>query len=155
MSSPPLSGDPHQVARVFHKYDGASPDAWTAPATSDTPDDSGTAGTYSPLWTDESGGNAEVIYDRSFDVYLATYLHGATIEVRASADLLHWSKPIGPAYAEPGRSLIYPTLIGDTDAHALQWRLHPTSGAGSYDTGRQRLEIGSWMESAPVVAVRR
>ena len=108
-----LSGDPHQVARVFHKYDGASPDPWTAPATSDTPDDSGTAGTYSPLWTDESGGNAEVIYDRSFDVYLAAYLHGAAIEVRASPDLLHWSKPIGPAYAEPGRTLIYPTLIGD------------------------------------------
>ena len=33
-----LSGDPHQVATLFHKYDGASPDPWTQPATGDTPD---------------------------------------------------------------------------------------------------------------------
>jgi hypothetical protein len=112
-----LSGDPDQVATVFHKYDGASPDPWTQPATSDTPDESGRAGTYAPLWTDESGGVPTVIYDRSFNVYLVAYLASVNraqgIKVRASSDLLHWSGPIA-AYSEPGRALYYPTLMGET-----------------------------------------
>jgi hypothetical protein len=45
-----FSGDPHQVATVFHKYDGTSPDPWTQLATSDTPGLSGTAGKYAPPW---------------------------------------------------------------------------------------------------------
>jgi uncharacterized protein (TIGR03437 family) len=108
-----LSGDPHQVARVFHKYDGASPNPWTQPATSDTPNLSGTAGKYTPLWTDEPGG-AEVIYDSAFDVYLAVYQSGGGIKVRASSDLIHWSGAIGAPYSEPGRTLYYPTLMGET-----------------------------------------
>jgi hypothetical protein len=113
-----LSGDPHAVATVFHKYDGASPDPWTQPATSDTSDESGTAGAYAPIWTDEPGGVPAVIYDSSFNVYLAACLVNPSgkllgIEVRASSDLLHWSEPIA-AYSEPGRALYYPTLIGET-----------------------------------------
>jgi hypothetical protein len=109
-----FSGDPHQVAQVFHKYDGASPDPWTQLATSDTPDESGTAGKYVPLWTDDAGIQPEVIYDSSYDVYLAVYQWKQGIRVRASDDVLHWSEPIGPSYQEPGRSLAYPTLLGDT-----------------------------------------
>ena len=113
-----LSGDPHRVAPVFHKYDGAAPDPWTQPATSDTPDESGTAGTYLPIWTDEAGGVPSVIYDASVNAYLAAYLvkpsgQPLEVEVRTSSDLLHWSRPIA-AYAEPGRALYYPTLIGET-----------------------------------------
>jgi hypothetical protein len=108
-----LSGDPHQVAKVFHKYDGAPPNPWTQPATSDTPDSSGTAGKFSPLWTDEPGG-AEVIYDRSFDVYLAVYQSREGIKVRASTDLIHWSGPIGFPYNETGRTLYYPPFLGET-----------------------------------------
>jgi len=109
-----LSGDPNKVATVFHKYDGSSPDPWTQPATSDTPDESGTAGRYAPLWTDEPGGQPEVIYDSAFDVYLAVYQSGAGISVRSSSDLIHWSQPIVTAYSETGRTLYYPTLIGET-----------------------------------------
>ncbi len=109
-----LSGNPHQVARVFHKYDAASPDPWMQPATSDTPDESGTAGKYAPLWTDEPGREVEVIYDRSLDAYLAIYISGKGIEVRASYDLIHWSAPVGTPYQETGRTLFYPTLIGET-----------------------------------------
>lgn len=108
-----LSGDPHQVAKVFHKYDGASPNPWTQPATSDTPDLSGTAGKFLPLWTDEPGGS-EVIYDKSFDVYLAVYQSKEGIKVRASTDLIHWSGAIGAPYNETGRVLYYPTFIGET-----------------------------------------
>jgi hypothetical protein len=108
-----LSGDPHQVAKVFHKYDGASPNPWTQPATSDTPDLSGTSGKYAPLWTDEGAHTPEVIYDRSFDVYLAVYLASGGFRVRASSDLIHWSAPIGALYSEAGRSLYYPTLLGE------------------------------------------
>jgi hypothetical protein len=108
-----LSGDPHKVATVFHKYDGTSPDPWTRPATSDTPDLSGTAGRYAPLWTDEPGYDPEVLYDSAFDLYLAVYQTGAGIRVRASSDLIHWSGAIG-AYSEPGRTLFYPTLMGET-----------------------------------------
>lgn len=107
-----LSGDPHKVAQVFHKYDATS-NPWTQPATSDTPDLSGTAGKYAPLWTDEPGG-AEVIYDSSFDIYLAVYQTGAGIKVRSSSDLIHWSGPIGAPYQETGRTLYYPTLMGET-----------------------------------------
>jgi hypothetical protein len=39
---------------------------------------------------------------------------GAGIEVRASNDLLHWSEPIAAPYTEKGRTLYYPTLIGET-----------------------------------------
>jgi hypothetical protein len=109
-----LSGDPHKVATVFHKYDAASPDPWTQPATSDTPDQSGTAGRYAPLWTDESGGGVGVIYDSSFDVYLAVYQTLAGFKLRASSDLIHWTGPIGPPIQEPGRTLYYPTLMGET-----------------------------------------
>jgi hypothetical protein len=108
-----LSGDPHQVAKVFHKYDGASPNPWSQPATSDTPDLSGTAGKFSPLWTEEPGG-AEVIYDKSFDVYLAVYQSREGIKARASTDLIHWSGPIRFPYNETGRTLYYPTFLGET-----------------------------------------
>lgn len=109
-----LSGDPHRVARAFRKYDGASPDPWTQPATSDSPDNSGTAGTFAPLWTNEAAYEAEVLYDRAFDVYLASYQFRTGIKVRASHDLIHWSDAIGPTIEEPGRNLVYPTLVGET-----------------------------------------
>ena len=109
-----LSGDPHRVATVFHKYDGASPDPWTQPATSDTPDQSGTAGKYAPLWIDEPAASAAVIYDKSFDVYLAAYRTLAGLKLRASNDLIHWTRPIGSAIQEPGRELFYPTPVGET-----------------------------------------
>jgi len=108
-----LSDDPHRVAKVFHKYDASLPDPWTQAATSDTPDESGMAGKYAPLWTDEPGGT-QVIYDRAFDVYLAVSQTSAGVKVRASNDLLHWSQPIGDAYHESGRTLYYPTIIGET-----------------------------------------
>jgi hypothetical protein len=108
-----LSGDPHQVAKVFHKYDGASPNPWLQPATSDTLDMSGTAGRYAPLVTNEVGG-VEVIYDKSFDVYLALFHNSKGITVRASSDLIHWTEPIGTPYNEPGRVTYYPTFIGET-----------------------------------------
>jgi len=108
-----FSGDPAKVATVFHKYDGASPDPWTQLATSDTPDLSGTAGKFAPLWTDDAAFEVSVIYDRSFDVYLATY-GSLSVKVRASNDLIHWSEPIGPPYSESGNFLAYPTLLGET-----------------------------------------
>jgi hypothetical protein len=114
-----LSGDPHRVAGLFRKYDGASPDSWTQPATAyvagdPEPDLSGTAGKYAPLWTNEPASSPDVLYDGAFDVYLAVYLSSGGFKVRASNDLIHWSRPIGPTYSETGRSLFYPTLIGET-----------------------------------------
>ena len=106
-----FSGDAHQVARVFHKYDGASPDPWTQPATSDTPDLSGTAGNYAPLF---NGGVAEVLYDSGFDVYVAVAQTSAGVHLRASNDLVHWTDPITQTYSEPGRTLFYATLMGET-----------------------------------------
>ena len=108
-----LSGDPHQVATVFHKYDGASPDPWTQPATDNTPDLSGTAGTYAPLITDAAGG-PEVIYDKSLDVYLTIMGTVKGLSVRTSSDLLHWSQPINTPYQEPGNVTMWPTFIGET-----------------------------------------
>jgi hypothetical protein len=109
-----LAGDPHRVATVFHKYDGASPDAWTQPATGDAADLSKAAGKFAPLWTDEPGASIAVIYDRGFDGYLAVYQTGALLKLRASNDLIHWTAPLGPPIQEPGRALHYPTLIGET-----------------------------------------
>jgi hypothetical protein len=48
------------------------------------------------------------------DVYLAVYQTLAGFKLRASNDLLHWTGPIGPPIQEPGRTLYYPTLIGET-----------------------------------------
>jgi thiol-disulfide isomerase/thioredoxin len=143
-----LSGDPHRVAKVFKKYDAASPNSWTQPATSDTPDLSGTAGRYAPLWTDEPGG-AAVIYDSRFDVYLAVYQTTAGIKVRASNDLIHWSRPIGDPYRETGRTLYYPTPIGETG--------DPTTGGvaprvyfSSFPTGLFPDYRASVFESVPI-----
>ncbi len=108
-----LSGDPHRVAKVFHKYDGASLDAWTQSATSDTPDESGMTGRYLPLWTDEAGVQFSVIYDRSVDAYLAVFQSRRGLEVRASQDLIHWSEAIGNPFQEVGRVAYYPALIGE------------------------------------------
>jgi hypothetical protein len=79
-----------------------------------TPDLSGTAGKFAPLWTDETAHEPVVIYDSSFDVYLAVYPYGRGPKVRASSDLIHWSEPIGFQYSETGRALLYPTLMGET-----------------------------------------
>jgi len=108
-----LGGNPDTVATVFYKYNGASPDPWTQPATSDTPDESGTAGSYAPLWTDTAGSQASVIYDSTLNVYLCAYLTSAGVTLRSSSDLLHWSAPIA-TYSEPGRSLYSPTILGET-----------------------------------------
>jgi hypothetical protein len=139
-----LSGDPDAVATVFHKYDGASPDPWTQPATSDTPDESGTAGTYAPLWTDAPAGVPAVIYDGSFDVNLAVYLpsvpFGPSLEVRASSDLTYWSQPIGAPYSEAGRSLYEPTILCETGdptiggpAPRVYFSSWPTSSSFNFD----------------------
>ncbi len=109
-----FSGDPHRVAEVFHKYDAASPDPWKQPATSDRPDLTGTAGKFSPLWTDEGAYDPVVLYDRSFDIYLTVYLFANGFKVRTSSDMLHWSKPINAGYYLPGHEIFYPTLIGET-----------------------------------------
>jgi len=125
-----LSGDGHKVAEVFHKYDGASPNPWTQPATGDTPDLSGTAGRYAPLWTDEPAIQPEVMYDSSFNLYLVVYQSGGGFKLRASSDLIHWSEPIGTPYYETGRMLYYPTLIGETGDPTLagsQPRIYFTS----------------------------
>ena len=122
-----LSGDPHQVATVFHKYNGTG---WTAPATSDTPSDTGTAGAYAPLFSDETGAVPEVMYDSAVAAYLVVYQGTAGVTVRASSDLVHWSAAIGTPYTEPGRQLYYPTLIGETgdpDVGGPQPRVYFTS----------------------------
>lgn len=114
-----FSGDPHQVAALFHNYDGASPDAWTQLATawdsgSQTPDLAGTAGKFAPLWSDGAAYEPSVIYDGSFNVYLAVYAYKGGFQVRTSSDLLHWSKPVNAGYFEAGRALVYQTLMGET-----------------------------------------
>jgi hypothetical protein len=109
-----LSGNPDRVAMVFHKYNGAAQDPWTQPATSDTPDQSGSAGSYWPLWTDDPVSQPVVIYDSSFDLYLAAYQSRSGIKMRASFDLINWSIPIGALYNETGHMLYAPTLLGET-----------------------------------------
>lgn len=109
-----LSGDPHKVATVFHKYDGAAGDPWTQPATSNTPGESSASGTFEPLWTDQPVVSPAVIYDSSFSVYLAAYHSRVGIEVRASNDLIHWSEPIATPYSESGKILYTTSLIGET-----------------------------------------
>jgi hypothetical protein len=110
-----LAGDPARVANVFRKYDGGAPDPWIQPATGGTPDLSGMAGAFAPLWTDETAPEGSVIYDRSQDVYLAVYQHGG-IHIRASRDLIHWTGTIGviPFPTAPPALFYYPTLIGET-----------------------------------------
>ena len=108
-----LSGDPHQVATVFQKYNGAAGNPWAQPATGNTPDLSGTAGAFTPLFSDEAGGT-EVMYDSVFGIYLVVYQANGGIKVRTSSDLLHWSGAVGAAYTEAGRALYYPTLMGET-----------------------------------------
>jgi len=143
-----LSGDPHKVATVFHKYDGAMPDPWTQPATSDTPDQSGTAGKYAPLWTDDAGASPSVIYDSAFDVYLAVYQPSSGIRVRASSDLIHWSGPIG-TYSETGRSLFYPTLMGETGDPTTGGQM-PRVYISSFPTGSFPNYSTSVFESVPL-----
>ncbi|HXH41857.1 MAG TPA: hypothetical protein VNN08_24750 [Thermoanaerobaculia bacterium] len=143
-----LSGDGHQVSQLFHKYDGASPNPWTQPATafvqgSPTPDLSGTAGRFMPLWSDEPAGSPIVLYDASFNVYLAVYVSGvgAEIKARASSDMIHWSEPIGVPFTEAGRALFYPTLIGETGdptiggpAPRVYFTSFPTDSFPNYST---------------------
>ncbi len=118
------SGAPSQVAKAFHKYDGSA-DPWTQPATSDTADLSGTAGTFAPLWTDEASPGGSVIYDRRFDAYLAVYQSHDGIHVRASKDLIHWTGTIADILfpTSPAAIDYYPTLVGETG--------NPTVGGGA------------------------
>jgi hypothetical protein len=110
-----LSGDPHAVARLFHKYSLETSDPWTTPATGDSPDMSVPAGRHTPLFSDEDGSDA-VIYDRALDVYLmvSNTNHGANL--RASKDLVHWTSHLGPPIGgkEPGRVSQYVQILGET-----------------------------------------
>jgi uncharacterized protein (TIGR03437 family) len=150
-----LSGDPHQVATVFHKYDGASPDPWTQPSTSNTPDLSGASGKFAPLWTDQGLASTEtVIYDSAFNVYVIAiqgWMEG--VWIRVSSDLLHWSEPIA-FYSEPGRDLWYPNLIGETGdptiggpAPRVYFSSFPSGGFPDYST--------AVLESVPVMLAAR
>lgn len=148
-----FSGDPHQVAKVFHKYDAASPDPWTQPATSDTPDLAGTAGKFSPLWTDEGAYDPVVIYDKNFDVYLAVYSYAYGFKVRTSSDILHWSKAINLGYFELGRWLFYPTLIGETGDPTIGG-ISPRIYFSSFPTGQFPDYKTAIFESVPLMLSR-
>ena len=147
-----LSGDPHRVAQAFHKYDGASPDPWTQPATafvsgSATPDISGTSGKFAPLWSDEVAYDVSVIYDSTFDVYLVSYQAGGP-KIRASKDLLHWSEPLG-VYSESGQALFYPNLIGET-GDATIGAVAPRLYVSSFPTGKFPDYATAVFESIPM-----
>ncbi len=116
-----LSGNPDKVAKLFHKYDTSQTNPWSQPATSDTADLSGTAGSFSPLWTDEVSPGGSVIYDRDFDVYLAVYQRPDSVHIRASRDLRHWTGTIATIAfpTTPAAVYYYPTLIGDTQSAAI------------------------------------
>jgi len=125
-----LSGDPHRVAKVFHKYDASSADpwadaSWSQAATGDMPDQSGPAGAFAPLWTDEVAPEGSAIYDRSLDVYLVAYVSRGGIHVRASRDLIHWTGTVGviPYPTAPAGQYFYPNLLGETG--------DPTIGGGT------------------------
>lgn len=107
------SGNADQVAGVFKKYDGASPDPWTQPATGNAADLSGHSGSFAPLWSDQIGGDC-VIYDQTLNAYITVVQDNANSAVwfRASNDLLHWSEPFA-MYTQPGRELWYPMLVGE------------------------------------------
>jgi len=109
-----LFGNATQVATLFRKYNGAVPDPWTQPATSDTPNQTGKAGVYAPLWTDDWVSQPSVIYDSSINGYLVAYQSGGSVRIRASYDLINWSEPIGSGYAEAGYMPYAPTLLGET-----------------------------------------
>ena len=111
-----LSGNPDKVAKAFHKYDATQSKPWSQPATSDTADLSGTAGSFSPLWTDEVSPGGSVLYDYDFNVYLAVYQSAGGLHVRASRNLREWTATIAtiPFPTSPAATYYYPTLIGDT-----------------------------------------
>jgi hypothetical protein len=111
-----FSGNPHAVARVFHKYSKDSKDPWSEPATGDSPDLSIGGGKFSPLYLGQ--GVQMVIYDRTFDVYLGAAVSFRNVRpafvIRTSTDLIHWSEPIGPLITDGDRWLSYVTLLGET-----------------------------------------
>jgi hypothetical protein len=111
-----LSGNPDKVAKTFRKYDASRTHPWSQPATSDTADLSGTAGSFSPLWTDEVSPGGSVLYDRDYNVYLAVYQRPDGVHIRASRNLRHWTGTIAtiPFPTSPAAIYYYPTLIGET-----------------------------------------
>jgi hypothetical protein len=117
LASAVLSGNPFAVAKLFRKYDASSPDPWSQPATGVSPDLSIGAGKFSPLY--QGPGIGIVVYDRAFGVYLGAVTSFATghpaIVIRTSADLIHWSEPIGPPIEDGKRAVSYYTMLGETE----------------------------------------
>jgi len=158
-----LSGDPNKVATVFQKYDGASPNPWTQPATSDKPDLSTGAGKYAPLWSDDAPGEVSVIYDEYLNGYLAVYQSGGGIKVRTSSNLINWSQATGPVYSETGRWLYYPTLIGETGNPTVAGQMpriyftsFPTGGYPNYATSvfeSVQLKLSNQISSATTTSL--
>jgi hypothetical protein len=111
------SGNPYAVAKLFRKYDSSSPDPWSQPGTGASPDLSVGGGTFSPLY--QGPGIVIVLYDRAFDVYIGGTISWASghaaIVIRTSADLIHWSQPIGPPIEDGNRTVSYFTMLGDTE----------------------------------------
>jgi hypothetical protein len=110
------SGNPYAVAKLFRKYNASLPDPWSQPGTGATPDLSVGGGTFSPLY--QGPGVGIILYDRPFDIYLGASISFATghpaIVIRTSADLIHWSEPIGPPIDDGARTVSYFTMLGDT-----------------------------------------
>ncbi len=116
-----LSENPYAVAKLFRKYNASSPEPWSQPGTGVSPDLSIGGGTFSPLY--QGPGIGIVLYDRAFDVYLGASISFATghpaIVIRTSADLIHWSEPIGPAIDDGKRAVSYFTMLGETEDPAI------------------------------------
>jgi hypothetical protein len=109
----PPSGSPSAVASVFKKYDSSATNPWSAAGTSGTPDESGMSGHFTPLFNDEHGQAPTVMYDNTVGAYLLAYLSTNTIRLRTSTDLIHWSLPVTTYSPQAGRTLQYPSLIGE------------------------------------------
>jgi hypothetical protein len=91
-----------------------------------------------------------VIYDRSFDVYLAVYPFGNSPRLRASKDLIHWSAPFHATYTETGNSLIYPTLVGETGDPTIGG-LAPRVYFSSFPVGKFPDYTTATFESVPLI----
>ena len=150
-----LSGDPMRVAQLFRKYDGSSPNAWSQPATawapgSSTPDLSGVAGKYAPLFTNDVVDEPDILYDSALDVYLMVYPYYQGERLRASRDLIHWSVPFSASYTQSGNTLIYLTLQGETGDPTIGG-LTPRLYFSSFPTGTFPDYTKATFEFVPIV----
>jgi hypothetical protein len=121
--------NPAAVAALFQKYDANVSPPWHTLESPINGANTSPGGFFTPVFSDEGGAMASVIYDSTINAYLLAYMappadgvspqtiDDEQVHIRVSSNLIDWSATVATFQSPPDShgtyTDIYPTLIGE------------------------------------------